>query len=191
MLQQLKRRARLWNALHAAHVVRPLTYTLPEELNLLARWAVNAETALEIGSFQGVSAAVIASAISADGILFCVDAASRDDPSRAVFNRHISRQGLAHKVRCLKGRSVDVEGELPEKLDFAFVDGDHSCEGLSADWEIVRQRLWPGGTVCLHDVLVPQAGDGCVAFFNDRIMPDPEFRLVDRAHSLAVLRRCE
>ena len=50
----------------------------------------------------------------------------------------------------------DVEHILSyygEKLDFLFIDGDHSYEGVKADWEDYRGFVRPGGLVAFHDIV--------------------------------------
>lgn len=39
------------------------------------------------------------------------------------------------------------------KIDFAFVDGDHSYRGLRKDVFLVRELLRPGALMALHDIL--------------------------------------
>jgi hypothetical protein len=59
--------------------------------------------------------------------------------------RHYPTRG-----QVLKMDSVEAISEMQE-LDFAFIDGDHSCDGCRRDvqayWEIVH----PGGILCGHD----------------------------------------
>ncbi len=38
------------------------------------------------------------------------------------------------------------------KLDFLFIDGDHSYEGVAADWNDYRGLVREGGLVAFHDV---------------------------------------
>ena len=39
------------------------------------------------------------------------------------------------------------------KIDFLFIDGDHSLEGVTKDWEMYKDLVRPGGIVAFHDVL--------------------------------------
>jgi cephalosporin hydroxylase len=39
-----------------------------------------------------------------------------------------------------------------EKLDFLFIDGDHSYEGVKADWEMYREFVRSGGLIAFHDI---------------------------------------
>ena len=56
-----------------------------------------------------------------------------------------SASTFAHVQRMLGGR----------KLDFLFIDGDHSYEGVRSDFEIYKSLMRPGGTVALHDIAAP------------------------------------
>lgn len=39
-----------------------------------------------------------------------------------------------------------------EKIDFLFIDGDHTYEGVKQDFEMYRQLVNPGGWICFHDI---------------------------------------
>ena len=38
-------------------------------------------------------------------------------------------------------------------IDFAFIDGDHSYEGVKLDWEVLSPRMTEFGVVVFHDTL--------------------------------------
>jgi len=42
-----------------------------------------------------------------------------------------------------------LDGEL---LDFLFIDGDHSYEGVKQDYEMYREFVAPGGLIAFHDI---------------------------------------
>ena len=50
----------------------------------------------------------------------------------------------------VKSRVRTVLGE--ELLDFLFIDGDHSYEGVKADFEDYREFVRRGGLIAFHDV---------------------------------------
>lgn len=57
----------------------------------------------------------------------------------------------------------------PDGFDFAFIDGDHSYEGVSRDFALYRHLIRPGGIVAFHDT-VPNADrhePGVVAFVHE------------------------
>lgn len=193
----LARRPAILNLLHWANLASPASQTSLEELAALERHAAGAEAALEIGSFQGVSAVRIARALAPSGVLVCVDPwpepNGKSNPCFAIFNRHLSRQGFRSRIRILRGFSGAVESELPASLDFAFVDGDHSWAGIETDWGLVAGRVKPGGRVCLHDCAVPEPEPWrhpeSVLFFDQVIRQDQRFELIEIVHSMVTLRK--
>jgi predicted O-methyltransferase YrrM len=61
-------------------------------------------------------------------------------------------QGLGAEVNLVAGDSTLTlpRTELPP-VDFAFIDGGHSYETVSADWQNIRPRLAPGAVVVFDD----------------------------------------
>jgi predicted O-methyltransferase YrrM len=54
-------------------------------------------------------------------------------------------------IRLLDGRPID----------FLFIDGDHSYEGVKADFEIYGPQVRRGGTIALHDILPQMSHADC------------------------------
>lgn len=142
---------------------------------------------------MGVSAGVIAEAMDSEGRLFCVDPYDNGEAIRRIALRHLCRTGAAKKVTMVRAYSQDAIAQLPRSLDFIFVDGDHSFEGLRKDWEVVRNLLTPGGIACFHDTSAPPAGIpeycGAAVFFNAHIRHAEDFVHVETVHTLNVMRR--
>jgi predicted O-methyltransferase YrrM len=194
------RRPRVLNLLHWASLANPTSQTVPAELDALERYAAGAGQALEIGTYQGVSAAIIARALAPGALLHCVDPwpetkEGQNNPCWSICQRHLRRSGVKNRIRILRGHSREVASQVPDWLDFAFIDGDHSWEGIKTDWTIVSERMLPGGVVCLHDSFTPASEgwrypDSCV-YFEKVIQNDPRFCLIEAVHSLAVLRRAK
>lgn len=42
------------------------------------------------------------------------------------------------------------------KADFLFIDGDHTVEGVTADYEDYREFVRPGGLIAFHDIVEKQ-----------------------------------
>jgi predicted O-methyltransferase YrrM len=194
---QLQTRPRLLNLLHAIGLSSPATQTVESELACLRRYAHRRRIAVEIGTFQGVSAAVIARALSPGGTLYCVDpwtpVNGRENPIYTIARRHLARSGAAARVEFVQAFSRDAVDRLPSSIDFAFIDGDHTFEGLEFDWALLAPRISPGGIVCLHDTSEPanESGRlyGSVRYFQDVIRFDPRFVHRETVHSLNVLER--
>lgn len=55
------------------------------------------------------------------------------------------------------------------KVDFMFIDGDHSYEGVKRDFEMYSGLVRKGGVIALHDVAVHKDGKCDVSRFWDEI----------------------
>jgi predicted O-methyltransferase YrrM len=104
---------------------------------------------LEIGTFKGGSALIIAAALddSGDGILACVD------PNAQIKPEHWKE--IAHRAILFQKPSPEI---LPDasravggKFDFALIDGDHSTEGVVRDISGVLPLLESPAYLLLHD----------------------------------------
>lgn len=51
-----------------------------------------------------------------------------------------------------------------KEIDFAFIDGDHSYDGIKSDFELVYPKLSYCGIIAFHDTLIV---DGCREFILD------------------------
>jgi predicted O-methyltransferase YrrM len=49
---------------------------------------------------------------------------------------------------------------MGERLDFLFIDGDHSYQGVKRDFEMYKSLVNKGGIIALHDIV--QAKDSRV-----------------------------
>ena len=78
-------------------------------------------------------------------------------------------------------------------VDFVFIDGDHSYEGLRDDWENWRSLTAPGGIIALHDSRLSAerciGAAGSVAFTSEVVLKDRSFDVVEVVDTLTVLRR--
>lgn len=68
------------------------------------------------------------------------------------------------------GKALDASASTAGKYDMIFLDGDHSYEGVKADYEEVKTRLTPKGVIFFHDVwwdVVPPPVDGPLRLLNE------------------------
>jgi predicted O-methyltransferase YrrM len=198
VLEQLFfRRPRILNVLHKLELAGPTSQTNDEEFEALDRYARGCRTAVEIGSYQGVSAVRIAAALAADGLLFCIDpwpgGTRGEDPNFKMFKRHVLRTNSTDRIKILRGRTVEVADEIPTSIDFAFIDGDHAWSGIEADWKTIAPRVTEGAVVCLHDTVIPAAEPwrifDSVEFYDRHIASDVRFETIDTVYSMRVVRR--
>lgn len=189
----LSNRPRVYNALHKLRLARALTQTAEAERGALCRHLATCSTAVEIGTFMGVTAARMAHALPAHGKLFCIDPYPQADSLLAIARREVGREGVAERIIFLRCESDGARHLLPETVDFAFVDGDHSYEGLRKDWELVTGILRVGGIAAFHDTTHVAGSEanspGAIRFYEEVIARDPDFEQVERILTLNIVRR--
>jgi cephalosporin hydroxylase len=143
--------------IRAMQVRSEITALAAEVLQLKPR------TVLEIGTARGGTLFLWAGLAAPDAMLVSVDlpfgefgggypsfkvplfrSFARDKQNVALIrgNSHAS-QTIALIKRHLSGRPVD----------FLFIDGDHSYEGVAADFEAFSGLVRPGGLIAFHDVV--------------------------------------
>lgn len=114
----------------------------------------------EIGSYIGASASAMGAAVikTRDSKILCVDTWNNDAMSEGekdtyeAFLRNTSP--VSECIVPMRGYSTDVVSQVSaqvEHLDLLFVDGDHSYEGVKADWDAYKHLLKPGAIVVFHD----------------------------------------
>ncbi len=76
-----------------------------------------------------------------------------------------------------------VEGILAgRKIDFLFIDGDHTIEGVSRDFDIYSPFVRSGGAVAFHDVAEHPPASGCRVrdYWNDIRRQYPSCEFIDQ-----------
>jgi predicted O-methyltransferase YrrM len=177
---------------------KPASQTTEKEQQAIAHYAQGAVTAVEIGVFEGVNTAIISRSMANDGILYGIDPFFKGrlgiSYHKLVAKLSISRNGNRRNVRFLEMLSFDASHVVPGDLDFVFIDGDHSFEGVKKDWEIFSSKLKKGGIIALHDTSIPPhnpsvAALGSYRFFTTQIVHDPRFEIIKTVDSLNILQR--
>ena len=119
---------------------------------LLVR-AVGARRALEVGTFTGYSALVVAAALPEDGRLVACEVS---EEFAEVARRHWERAGLAAKIDLRIGPAVDTlaamiaAGEAGD-YDMAFIDADK--ENYPSYYESCLTLVRQGGLILVDNVL--------------------------------------
>jgi predicted O-methyltransferase YrrM len=174
------------------------TQTTIAERDCLARHASGRKRLAEIGVWHGVTTSRLRQAMAPDAILLAIDPypAGRLGFSMpmAIARKEVSKVENG-SVKWLRETAVAASSGLDrsESFDFVFIDGEHTYEGLRADWTGWSPRLVQGGIVGLHDSRsTPQRpidDAGSVRFTSEVILNDPRFEVVDAVDSLTMLRR--
>jgi predicted O-methyltransferase YrrM len=190
---QVSRRPRIFNLLHKLHLITPQTQTHPAERAVLRKHIRECVSAVEVGTYMGVTAAELASELPQGGMLYCVDPYLNDDPYMRVAQRHFDRQKVTSKIQILAATSTQAASVLPVEIDFFFIDGDHSRKGLEADWKVVQQLLKINGVAAFHDTSPihdeHRNSVEAIGFFDEVIKTDKRFKLVETCMSTNILVR--
>lgn len=117
---------------------------------------------VEIGSAQGKSACYIGQALKENGAgkLYAIDPHSvtnwNDSNSVETFDiirRNIAAIGLEGQIEIIRSTSEDARREWKREIDFLFIDGDHSYEGIKRDFDLFAPHVRKFGLVVFHDTL--------------------------------------
>ncbi len=148
---------------------------------------------IQIGTFIGYSAAIICDALrsNGEGHLICIDPEiphrSEGNPvdiarlffdqlgldDFVTFRRGWSTARGCHYLGPQKRRQIPVIGrtlidDLPDGIDFAFIDGDHSTAYTLMDYHLIQENLNVGGTALFHDVYSwPTVAQAISVIWND------------------------
>lgn len=186
-------RPSLFWLLHRIGLGTACTQTSAEERKALQEFAAGKRRLVEIGVHQGVTTRCLAGVMAPDGEYFAVDPYF---PGRLGmnFNRWIAlnevARGSGGQVQWVQATGADAvrDARLQGRpVDFLFIDGDHSYEGLRSDWEAWRPMIAPSGIVALHDTRGNHFG--CQKYMEDVILPDPDFGIVAEVDRLTIFQR--
>jgi predicted O-methyltransferase YrrM len=149
--------AALVDELMRSHFFRPLQ----RRSEFLRLWELVGEerprAVCEIGAAGGGTAFLFAAAAAPDAILASVDLAF-GAARRACVGRFARRaqqivcvEGDSHRPATLDAVRLALQGR---PLDLLYLDGDHSYEGVAADFQMYAPLVRPGGLVVFHDIVL-------------------------------------
>jgi predicted O-methyltransferase YrrM len=148
-------------------LIPPRTMHSAEEAQLLAGLAASARRIVEIGVYEGASAAVLIRAMPPGGELHLIDPFGHHPSALPAgwgatewaSRRVVARARRRARVAGERSRAVVWHVALSEQVasgwsdpvDLVFVDGDHSEEACELDWEHWSRFVAPGGHLVFHD----------------------------------------
>ena len=147
---------------HARDVEGWLTEAQARRLFAAAAGVAPGGRVVEIGSFRGRSAIVLA---GAEVDVVCVDPhagsdrgpqeiaadADRGTADHEAFHANLARAGVAERVRQVRAFSDAALEQVPGPVDVLFVDGAHRFGPARADLVRWGDRVRPGGRMLVHD----------------------------------------
>jgi predicted O-methyltransferase YrrM len=120
---------------------------------------------VEIGSYRGRSAIVLAMAAPAGAQVIAIDphagndrgpqqiegTAQEGERDHAAFRGNLERAGVAGRVRHVRLASQDALAEVPGEIDMLYVDGAHRYGPARDDLARWGKRVRTGGHLLVHD----------------------------------------
>lgn len=166
--------------------------------NIASRLSANA-VIVEIGSWQGKSTYCIAKGLKT-GEIFAIDpfnadggldVQSQDEYNRKKgdsdllenFSTNMRKLGVIDKIKAKKGYSYQFNNDF-SKIDFLFIDGDHSIEGCKKDFEMYASKIVKGGYIAFHDYYHDRPELGPTHVIDNIVSPSKQFRFFKQYDSL-------
>ncbi|MBI3511417.1 MAG: class I SAM-dependent methyltransferase [Bacteroidetes bacterium] len=145
-------------------LIRPWQFR--EEMEQLAALIeeIKPAVAVEIGTANGGTLFMTARLSAPDAILVSIDLPEGPygggyPESKVLVYRSFScnEQKIelvrddSHTEKTFEGLKKNLDGK---KIDYLFIDGDHSYDGVKKDFEMYSALVRPGGWVAFHDIVV-------------------------------------
>jgi hypothetical protein len=142
-----------------------LTDAQADRLRAAARRLAGGATVVEIGSFRGKSAVVLAAAVPPGARVVCIDphlgsdrgpqeiAADhqRGEDDYEAFYANLARHGATDVVEHVRALSCAALDAVDGPVDLLYVDGAHRYGPAGEDLVSWGDRVRPGATMLVHD----------------------------------------
>jgi predicted O-methyltransferase YrrM len=156
-------------------------------------------TIVEIGSFQGRSTIVLASAAPAGAAVIAIDPHAGNDrgpqeidgfadaaaDDHATFLANLERAGVADRVRHVRMFSDAALSEVTGPVDVLYIDGAHRYGPARDDIRDWGARVERGGTMLIHDSF---SSIGVTLAILRELLLGRRFRYVGRSRSMTIYR---
>jgi len=125
---------------------------------------IKLNTILEIGTSHGGTLFLLSHIASVDALIVSIDIPYKDfgggySPWRTRLYKSFALPG--QEICLIRGSSHDnkVKQRLrailyEDKIDFLFIDGDHSYNGVKEDFETYGPLVKNGGMIAFHDIIL-------------------------------------
>lgn len=157
------------------------------------------EQIVEIGSFQGRSAIVLASAAPAGVEVVAIDPHAGNDrgpqeidgfvaeaaDDHEIFLQNLADAGVAGRVRHVRAFSDAAHDAVDGEIAVLYIDGAHRYAPARADIREWGARVSPGGTLLIHDSF---SSVGVTLAIARELAAGSRFRYVGRSRSLTEYR---
>ncbi len=171
-----------------------VTQTTEAERDCLVRHVRGRSTIVEIGVFEGVTSRRLRQVMAPTGTFFAIDpyrvgrlgVSFHEKIARGELGRE--RVGTVEWIRTTGAAAIHDPRLAARRVDFVFVDGDHSWAGIESDWNAWSGKVVPGGIMAFHDSRNTDNA-GSQQFTEQVIVHDPRFRVIETQDRLTVIQR--
>ena len=134
----------------ALHTANPNMASPPYQGAILKMLAavLKPTVTVEIGSHAGFGASCIATGMGGHGILHLVEANDEYEP---LIRRHASMAHIEDTINLHIGKAVDIIPNLPDNIDFAYIDADK--ENYPLYYQQLVPKMRHGGLLLLDNML--------------------------------------
>jgi Methyltransferase domain len=173
----------------------PESQVTAAELEMLLRFSRCARVAVELGCYEGKTAAAIA--LNDVSITYSVDPWHRGrlgiPYGELIAKVHRRRVGATNLV-FLRGYSFEAARQFDETIDFLFIDANHEYEAVCQDWKDWFPKVRRRGYVALHDSKIAinsPSNVGSMQFYDNDLCAMRDIAEVGAVDSLVVFRVAE
>lgn len=120
------------------------------------------KTLMEIGTARGGTLMLFAKALPEDSLIISLDLPAGDFGGGYPFWKIFLYKSFAHGRQAIRlvrkdSHSIETRERIKNMLnnrpiDFLFIDGDHTYEGVKKDFELYNPLVRKGGIIAFHDV---------------------------------------
>lgn len=156
-------------------------------------------TIVEIGSFQGRSTIVLASAAADGAQVIAIDPHAGNDrgpqeirgfadeaaDDHDIFTANLVAAGVSDRVRHLRMYSDAALDEVKDLIDVLYIDGAHRYAPARSDVRDWGAQVADGGTLLIHDSF---SSIGVTSAIMRELLVGSRFRYVGRSRSLTIYR---
>jgi predicted O-methyltransferase YrrM len=155
---------------------------------------------VEIGSFQGRSTVILATAAASGIEVVAIDPHAGNDrgpqeisgyeaeaaSDNERFEQNLRDAGVRDRVRHVRAFSDAAHGEVEDPIDLLYIDGAHRYAPARDDIVQWGRRVRPGGTMLIHDSFSSIGVTGAIV---TALVPSSDWTYVGRSGSLTEYRR--
>lgn len=172
------------------------TQTSKKEQTAMLPYIKNASTIVEIGVFEGYNTREFALHSNDEAIVYAIDPFFKGslgfNYGKIMAKKEWRDKKIANKIKIIEGFSWDVTNKIPDNIDFIFIDGDHSFEGVKKDFDLYASKLSSNGIIALHDARIFENGWtkpdwGPVRLVEEYIKEENKWHILDEIDSLVLI----